>query len=100
MHAPIAVLNPTGRTPKENHMSSEANRSLVSNQDFKYVLDSLLDAYRPILEQELRTAQSAESLLQASEAIPPTCADEIATAQKLFNKFFTPEIATRLLPVE
>jgi hypothetical protein len=81
-------------------MSTEARSSLVSNPDFKHVLDSLLDAYRPILEQELRAAQSASSLLEASQAAPPTCADEIATARQIFHTFFTPEVATRLLPVE
>jgi hypothetical protein len=40
------------------------------------------------------------SLLKSSEANPPSCADEIAVAQELFRKFFSSEVATRLLPVE
>src|ERR1700685_1365871 len=81
-------------------MSSESNTTIVSNQDFKAVLDSLVGAYRPILERELRLAQSAETLLQGVDINPPTCDDEIALAQQLFQKFFTPEVAMRLLPVE
>jgi hypothetical protein len=81
-------------------MSSDPINTTLSNQDFKFVLDSLAGAYRPILESELRLAESAETLLQGSAAKPPTCDDEIALAQQLFQKFFTPEVATRLLPVE
>jgi hypothetical protein len=74
--------------------------TFVSNDDFKFVLDSLLQAYRPILENELRLATSAEELLQDSEKNPLTCQDEIALAQQLFSKFFSPEVAFRLLPAE
>jgi hypothetical protein len=81
-------------------MSSESKNAAVSNQDFKLVLDSLLDAYRPILEHELRLAESADTLLQDTNVNPPSCEDEIAVAQQLFQKFFTPEVATSLLPVE
>jgi len=81
-------------------MSSKSNDSVFSNQDFKLVLDSLLDAYRPTLEHELRLAASADALLQDATVNPPSCDDEIATAQQLFQKFFTAEVATSLLPVE
>jgi hypothetical protein len=80
--------------------SSDINKSVASHPDFKYVLDSLLDAYRPILEHELSLAKSADVLMRDTGVNPPTCNDEIALAQQLFQKFFTPEVATRLLPIE
>jgi hypothetical protein len=81
-------------------MSSEPRTDLSTNQDFRFVLDSLVNAYRPILENELRLASSGEALLAGSSANPPSCADEIAVARQLFESFYTPEVATRLLPAE
>jgi hypothetical protein len=81
-------------------VSPDPNTSVASNPDFRFVLDALLDAYRPGLQRELRMAQSAETLVQDTGVDPPTCEDEIALAHALFQKFFTPEVATRLLPIE
>jgi hypothetical protein len=81
-------------------VSPDPRTSVALNPDFRFVLDSLLDAYRPGLRRELRMAQSAEAQEQDTGMNPPTCEDEIALAQALFQKFFTPEVARRLLPVE
>jgi hypothetical protein len=72
----------------------------TSNDDFQFVLDALLKAYKPILEKELKQTESAKALLQSSEKNPPTCDDEIELAEGLFKRFFTPEVASRLLPAE
>ena len=65
-------------------------------EDFRFVLDAFLKAYRPILEDELKLASSANALIDAAKN-PPTCADEIQLAHKLFEPFFTKEVALRLL---
>ncbi len=72
----------------------------ASSEDFQFVLDALLKAYKPILEKELKQAESAKTLVQASEKNPPTCDDEIELAEGLFKRFFTPDVATRLLQGE
>ena len=53
----------------------------TSNDDFQFVLDALLKAYKPILEKELKQTESAKALLQSSEKNPPTCDDEIELAE-------------------
>jgi hypothetical protein len=105
--APVSVGTATldrwltaGAYPEGVPVNSQPNNALVSDLDFKFVLDSLVTAYRPILERELRLAQSADTLLEDSNVNPPTCDDEIAQAQELFQTFFSPDVALRLLPVE
>ncbi len=81
-------------------MSDVKKNPCASNEDFQFVLDALLKAYRPLFENELKLAKSAQALVQESEKQPPTCDDEIAVARSLFEPFFTREVATRLLPAE
>ena len=81
-------------------MSNSNNPSPASSQDLQFALDALLKAYKPILEGELKQAASAQALIQEIEKNPPTCDDEIAQATKLFETFFTTDVATRLLPEE
>jgi len=81
-------------------VSDTRNAGSVANSDFEFVLNAFLSAYRPILEGELQRAQSAATLIEASKENPPSCADEINLARTLFDRFFTPEVATRLLPNE
>ncbi len=35
------------------------------NEDFKFILQTLLDSYQPILEKELNRASSADELISA-----------------------------------
>ncbi len=70
----------------------------ASNDDLEFVLKSFLNAYRPTLERELKLTESAPALIQASKDHPPTCDDEIKLARALFERFFTQDVATRLLP--
>ena len=55
-------------------MSDANNPNLMSNEDFQFVLGALLKAYQPILENELKLARSAQTLIQESQKQPPTCA--------------------------
>ena len=72
----------------------------IHNEDFQFVLKALLGAYQPILEEDLRRAQAPEQLKDEAEKKPPSCDDELALANRIFEKFFTEEVAVRLLPVE
>jgi hypothetical protein len=67
------------------------------DSDLKFALDALLAAYRPFLESELKLSGSSTDL-QSQAAT--TCDDEIRTARELFERFFTKEVAMRLLPNE
>jgi hypothetical protein len=79
-------------------MSKQDNTTAPApNEDFQFVLNALLSAYRPILENELKLASSAKTLLNAAGTQPPTCDDEIQLARSLFEPFFTKDVALRLL---
>lgn len=70
----------------------------VRNEDFQAVLKQLLAAYQAQLEQNLRWAQAPEELLKIEESRPPSCEEEIELGTALFEKFFTEDVAWRLLP--
>ncbi len=74
--------------------------TLTQNQDFQAVLNSFLTAYRPFLEKELNLSSSAATLIKESQAHPPTCDDEIQLAVTLFERFYTKDVALRVLPQE
>jgi hypothetical protein len=74
--------------------------TLTQNQDFQAVLTSFLTAYRPFLEKELNLSESAATLIKESQAHPPTCDDEIQLAVALFERFYTKDVALRVLPAE
>ncbi len=72
----------------------------IHNEDFQFVLKELLATYQPILEEELRRAQDLERLKKEAQERPPSCEDELALAERIFEKFFHDEVAIRLLPPE
>ena len=72
----------------------------ASGGDLEFVLSAFLSAYRPILERELEHSSSVATLVRAARENPPTAEQEIEQARALFERFFTPEVATRLLPYE
>jgi hypothetical protein len=74
--------------------------SEIHDEDFQSVLRQLLAAYQPVLELELARAKEPERLKKEAEGKTPNCEDEIALANQIFEKFWTPEIALRLLPKE
>jgi len=71
----------------------------IQQKEFQIALKALLDAYRPILEADLELAKNAQQLQdQAIRRCPPSCEDELALAEQLFDRFFTKDIALALLP--
>ena len=60
----------------------------------------MLAGYQPILEEELKRAKDPERLKKELLASTPNCEEEMALAQRIFERFSTPELATRLLPPE
>lgn len=84
-------------------MSNETNpieEEEIHNEDFQFVLKELLATYQPILEEELRRAQDPARLQKEAQAQPPSCEDELALANRIFEKFYQDEVAVRLLPPE
>jgi hypothetical protein len=75
-------------------------RDEVENEDFQFVLRALLAAYLPILDEAVSLAKDPEQLEKAAEAKPPNCEDELALANRIFEKFFSEEVAVRMLPPE
>lgn len=86
------------KQPKEE--ASPVEREEIHNEDFQFVLKALLAAYQPILEEDLRRAKAPEELKREAESKPPSCEDELALANRIFDKFVTEEVAVRLLPPE
>ncbi len=72
----------------------------IHDADFQFVLKELLGAYKPVLEDDLRRAGAPEQLKKEAESNPPSCEEELALAERIFGKFFTEEVAARLLPEE
>ena len=72
----------------------------IHDEDFQFVLKALLGTYQPILEEDLKRAREPEELKKEAEAKPPSCDDELALANRIFEIFLADEVAVRLLPVE
>ncbi len=68
------------------------------SEDFQFVLKALLEAYQPILEQQLNLVRNPQELQKEAENSPPNCVDEIAEANRIFGKLFTEEVALRMIP--
>src|SRR5437867_3763660 len=80
--------------------SQPVERDETQDADFQFVLKELLSAYQPILEEELRLAKSPDQLEKEAAANPPNCEEEFALANRFFEKFFTEDVALRVLPRE
>src|SRR5260370_7392937 len=72
----------------------------MKNRDCEYVVKGLLGAYQPVFEQQLSLIKNPQELQKQIEARQRSCADEFAEAYALFEKFFTEDVAQRLLPAE
>jgi hypothetical protein len=70
----------------------------LHNEDFQAVLKALLAIYQPILEEQLRLAQQPDELKKQVEGRPPSCDDELALANHIFERFVTEEVAIRAFP--
>lgn len=67
---------------------------------FQEVLAALVDAYRPVLEEDLKRANDLAALTQEAEQAPPECEAELAAAQSLFARFSDEKIMLALLPAQ
>src|SRR5208283_5849590 len=72
----------------------------LNDKDFQVVLNALLAAYQPVFEQQLNLIKNPQELQKQVQAGQPTCAQEFAEAYALFQKFFTEDVAQRLLPAQ
>jgi hypothetical protein len=70
-----------------------------SDPNFQNVLNALLDAYRPVLESQLKLIRDPQHL-QNQARTQPTCAEEFALARDLFGKFLNEEQFLRILPAK
>jgi hypothetical protein len=86
---------PDPRQP-ENREGDEEELEL-ENEDFQFVFRQLLSAYQPILEEDLTRIQDPEGVQREALARPPDCEEEFEQANRLFDNFFTEEVALRLL---
>ena len=55
-------------------------------------------AYQPIFEQQLNLIKNPQELQKQMQTGQSSCAQEFAEAHALFQKFFTEDVAQRLLP--
>src|SRR5436190_12184343 len=72
----------------------------TQEKDFQYVLNELVSAYRPLLEEDLRRAESPDELAKEDAAHPASCDDEFNLANRIFEKFLSEDVVLRLLPPE
>jgi hypothetical protein len=72
----------------------------LHDEDFQFALKQLLAVYEPILEEELKRAKDPDRLKEEAQDNPPDCEEEFELADRIFDQFFTEEVALRLLPKE
>jgi hypothetical protein len=70
----------------------------LRDDDFQFVLTQLLNAYQPILEEELARSRDPDRLRQEAQDEPVDCDREFALAERIFDRFFAEDVALRLLP--
>ena len=71
-----------------------------TDPDFRLVLEALVGAYRPILEEDLKRASDLDGLVKEADASEPDCEAEIAAAERLFTPFVSEKMAVALLPAQ
>ena len=88
-------MSEENKSPESSSLHDE-----IHTEDFQFALKALLAAYEPILQEDLHRAQQPEELKKEVESRQPSCEDEFALANRIFGKFFTEEVAVRMLPAE
>ncbi len=78
----------------------EEHKEILDSEDFQVVLKALLEAYKPVVEEDVKRVRDAGRLRKEAEKNPPDCDDEIEQAHRIFEAFFTEEVALRILPKE
>jgi hypothetical protein len=71
-----------------------------SDPDFQLVLKSLIEVYRPILEEDLKRAGDLKALGEEARNAPPDCEAELAAAQRLLGQFPDEKVVLALLPAQ
>jgi hypothetical protein len=71
-----------------------------NDPQFQTVLRALVDAYRPILEEDLKRAGDLAALTAEAEKAPPDCEAELAAAERLFANVADEKVALALLPAQ
>jgi hypothetical protein len=71
-----------------------------NDPQFQTVLRALVDAYRPILEEDLKRAGDLAALTAEAEKAPPDCEAELAAAERLFANVADEKLALALLPAQ
>jgi hypothetical protein len=89
---------PTNKKASPAEKTGSTEHQKVHSEDYQFVLNQLLAAYQPILEEELNRVKAPEQFLKEAEASPQSREDELTLAHRIFDKFFTEEVAVRLLP--
>jgi hypothetical protein len=88
---------------EEKEKSKEETKQVeeeIHSEDFQFVLKELLEAYRPILEEDLKRSKELKRLKEEVQEKPPSCEDEIVLADRLFKPFSREEVVLRLLDPE
>ena len=88
------------KPPEEERAEPVGDEEEIHDDDFQFALKELLAAYEPILAEELERAREPERLKQEALEHPPSCEDEFQLAERIFDRFFTEDVAVRLLPAE
>ena len=91
---------PNPKKPSHAKKAESSEHDEIHNEEFQFVLKHLLAGYQPVLEEDLKRAKAPEELKKEAEASPPSCEDELAFANRIFDKFVTEGVAMRLLPKE
>jgi hypothetical protein len=86
------------KQPEEESKLTEEDE--IHSEDFQFVLKELLSVYQPILEEDLERSKAPEKLKAEVLQKPPSCEDELALADRIFDDFSREEIVLRLLQPE
>jgi len=88
---------PNGEGEPKEHEDSTDEQEFLRDDDFQYVLRELLNAYEPVLEEELERLRDPERLKEEARK-EPDCDTEFELADRLFETFASEAVALRLLP--
>lgn len=91
---------PSDDTRSSKAMTNPEQPDDTNDADFQFVLKELLSAYQPILEEDVKRAKAPDQLSKEADAKPPSCEDELALGNRIFEKFSAEAVAMRLLPAE
>jgi hypothetical protein len=91
---------PEAEPPREERSEVLDDEQEIHDEDFQFALKELLAAYEPILAEELDRARAPEQLKKEALERPPSCEDQFELAARIFDRFFTEDVAVRLLPPE